>query len=58
VVLTGLPPLRDPRSLKREKGLWLGRSIIVPVAFIAVSGATRYLRADSSRSCYRKDIQK
>ena len=37
------------------QGLWLDRSIIIPVAFIAVSGATRYLQANSSRS-YRPDL--
>lgn len=35
MVLTGLPPLCE---------LWLGRSIIMPVSFIAVPGATRYLQ--------------
>jgi len=45
VVLTGLPPLRDPCS-EKGKGLWLGRSIIVPAVFIAVPGATRHLQAD------------
>ena len=49
-VSPGYPHCVIPRSLKREKGLWLGRSIIIPVAFIAVPEAIRYLQANSSRS--------
>ena len=46
MVLTGLPPLRVLVFTR----LWLGRSIIIPVAFIAVPEAIRYLQANSSRS--------